>query len=172
MEAQGFYKAEINISGDLDTASPILRRETKTFLYIECLKNSPDSQKASECLLFLLEFSLCESSCGNKRGLGSGLKGRHLPPAKGGILRVTNWESKPRPQHSSPLSSRGGVLLSTCPPEPQESHSDLLVFLSPWAVTGKNGEYAPLGAAPRPREQASRSGSELRLSPRARGYLL
>lgn len=88
MEAQGFHKAEINISGDLDVASPILRRETKAFLYIACQKNSSDSQKAKECLLFLIEFFLCESSCGNKRGLGSGLTNRPLPPAEGGALRV------------------------------------------------------------------------------------
>lgn len=33
VEAQGFYKAELSISGDLDLASPILIRETGIFLH-------------------------------------------------------------------------------------------------------------------------------------------
>lgn len=70
MEAPGFYKAEITISGDLDRASPIHTRETKAFFYIACLKNSSNFQKANECLLFLVEFSLCVSSCGSRRCLG------------------------------------------------------------------------------------------------------
>lgn len=67
MKAQGFYKAELNISGDLDRVSPILMRETEAFSYIACLKNSSNSPKANECLLFLVEFSLCENSCGTKK---------------------------------------------------------------------------------------------------------